>query len=449
VGLGELRLNGRVLAAAVVIAGATPFVFGLLPAWRMTPTNPAELRDGGRVAGATRRGRRLRQTIVALQTAAAVVLMVQIGLFLRTTWKLSAIAAGFDPERVLTFRVSLPPSRYAQPAAIDRFVPDLLQRLRTLPGVETAGLIDRLPIADDEQMARLTADTTIGVPTENRPLIARSAIAGDALAALRVPLRRGRLLTDADVTGDAPVALINDEAARRFWPGRNPIGSRLALDGAASAAWLEVVGVVGNLRNSDADQGPLPQVFVTASRQRSPEFAVVVKSLAADPLQLAPVIRAQVAAIDRNLPIYDIASMKQVLFDDLASTYVLSAILSAIGLIAVTLSAAGVYALVAYSVTQRRREIGVRMALGSTPGAIVRLITVHSTRPLFAGAVAGLMAATALSALLAVGVPDIDPRDPVSYVGAIVLLLVAAALATAVPARRAASVNPSETLRGD
>jgi predicted permease len=448
--VADIQLNGRVLAASLLIACATPIGFGLLPALRMAAPDPEELRDGTRAAGATRRGRRLRNVIIAVQTAAAIVLMVQIGLFIRTTWKLSDVAPGFDPARVLTFHVGLPASRYAQPESIDRFVSTLIERLRALPGVDAGGVIDRLPIADDEQMARLATEATAAEPIERRPLVARTAIAGDLLEALRVPVRRGRALTNAEITGAAPVALINEEAARRFWPSRDPIGSRLALDSVSGQeTWLDIVGVVGNLRNADVDQGPLPQVFVSASRYRSADLAVVVKSTGDDPLQLVPAVRAQVAAIDPRQPIHDIASMRQVLFDDLATTYVLSAILTTIGLVALVLSVAGVYGLVSYAVVQRRREIGVRMALGAGPASLVRLIVAQSTRPVAMGSLFGLLAAVALALLMAAGMPEVDPRDPVSYVGVILLILASALLATLVPARRAASINPVEALRAD
>jgi putative ABC transport system permease protein len=446
----DIQMNGRVLLAGLLIAGATPVGFSVLPALRMAPPDPQELRDGARAAGATRRGRRLRHLIVGLQAAAAIILMVQIGLFVRTTWKLSDVAPGFDPAQVLTFRVALPTSRYAEPQAIDRFVADLLMRLRALPGVTAAGTIDRLPIADSEAMARLTVEGATAEPIERRPLVARSAISGEFLTALQVPLRRGRAITRAESADAAPVALINEEAARRHWSGRDPIGSRFALDAVGGQEmWFEVVGIVGNLRNSDGDQAPLPQVFVASSRQPSNDIAVVVKTPATDPLALVPAIREQVAAIDPNQPIHDVSSMARVLFDDLATTYVLSAILSTIGLVALVLSAAGVYGLVAYSVTQRRREIGVRMALGARPDGIVRMIVAQSTKAVVVGGLIGLVLAAAIALLLASGIPEFDARDPVNYAGAVGMIVVAALLASVIPARRAASVNPVDALRAE
>jgi ABC-type antimicrobial peptide transport system permease subunit len=309
-------------------------------------------------------------------------------------------------------------------------------------------------------MARLTVEGDVSKPIEARPLVARTAIAGDLLTALRIPLKRGRVITATEMTDAAPVAMINEETARRFWPARDPIGSRLSLDStglprrsAADAGgpetWLEIVGVVGNLRNSDVDQGPLAQVFVSTTLQRPADFAVVVKSLGADPLQLVPAIRAQVASIDPNQPIHDVAAMRQVLYDDLATTYVLSAILLTIGLVALVLSAAGIYGLVSYTVTQRRREIGVRMALGARPGVIVRMIVAHTTRPVALGSLIGLVVAAAIALLFADGFPELDPRDPISYAGVILLIVVSALLASIVPARRATSINPVDALRAE
>jgi putative ABC transport system permease protein len=446
----EIHMNGRVLAAGLLIAFATPIGFGLMPALRMAPPDPQELRDGSRAAGATARGRRLRNLIVGLQAAAAMVLMLQIGLFLRTVWKLSDVAPGFESAQVLTFHVGLSPSRYAQPQAIDRFITDLLTRLNALPGVDSAGVIDRLPIADDEHTARLTLEATVADPPERRPVIARSAVTAGLLTALRIPLRRGRAISEAEMRDATPVVLINEEAARRFWSGRDPIGSRLALDSVTGQeTWLEVVGVVGNLRNSDVDQGPLPQVFVSTTRQRSVDIGVVIKSVGRDPLQLVPAVRAQIAAIDPAQPIHDVASMRQVLFDDLAGAYVLSAILSSVGLVALVLSAAGIFGLVSYSVAQRRREIGVRMALGARPNSIVGMIVAHSTKPVATGSVIGLVVAAAVSLLFAAGIPEMETRDPLSYTGVILLIVLTALLASLVPARRAASINPVEALRAD
>ena len=449
-GFSEIEMNGRVFAASLLIACAAPVGFGLLPALRIGAPDPQELRDGTRAAGATLRGRRMRHFVVGLQACAAMILMVQIGLFVRFTWKLEAVPSGFDPAQVVSFHVSLPAARYDSPQAIEQFITNLTTRVRGLPGVASMGVIDRLPVADSEQKARLTLEGTPLDPLEIRPLVARSTIAGDYFAAMRIPIRRGRAFSAAEMSVAAPVAIVNEEAARRFWPGRDPIGSRFALDATAGRiAWLEIVGVAGNVRNSDIDQGPFPKVYVSTSRQAPADFAVVVKSAAGNPSALVPAIRAQVASIDSNQPIFDVATMSQVLYDDLAASYILTAILTTVGLVALLLSAAGIYGLVSFSVAQRRKEIGVRMALGARPEWIVRMIVAHTARPVATGSFLGLVVAIAVSLALAAGIPELDPRDPVSYAGVILMILVVALVASYLPARRAASLNPVDALRAE
>jgi putative ABC transport system permease protein len=445
-GLAGISLNWRAVFVGVAAAFVAPLGFGLLPALRASAPDPEELRDGAR--GVTRRGRRIRNWMVALQAGAAMILMVQIGLLVRTTWALSEIAPGFDPARVLTFRVALPESQYGDAAAVGRFREQLLTQLGALPGVASVGAIDYLPVADSEPLARLTVEGAPPVPLDSRPTLARTAIAGDYLEAMRIPLRQGRTFTRSEMNDGAPVAVVSEEAARRFWPGRNPLGARLALDAKAGAeGWLEIVGVVGNARSADVDQGPLPQVFVPASTRPGGQMAVVIKSAGPDALQLVPAVRAEVARIDRNQPIHDVALMTQVLFDDLAGTYVLAALLTAVGVIALCVAAAGVYGLVSSSVAQRGREIGVRMALGARPGVVVRMVLASGARPVAAGALVGLIAAVVLAVGIGMSIPGVDARDPANYAAVALTIAAVAFLASYLPARRAARIDPLLALR--
>jgi putative ABC transport system permease protein len=376
------------------------------------------------------------------------ILLVQIGLLVRTTWKLHGVPSGFDPSGVVSFRISLSGERYVEAQSIERFTADLIARLRMVPGVASVGIIDRVPVIDPESRARLTVEGAAPTPVEARPLIARSVISGDYFSTMRIPVMQGRGFSTAEMSGTSPVALISVEAAHRFWPGRDPLGTRIALDAApGQERWLQIVGVVADIRNSDIEQGPLAQVYVPASWRPIPEMAVVVKSVGENPLQLVPSIRTQVAQIDSDQPIRDVATMSKVLFDDLASTYVLAALLSAIGLIALSLSAAGIYGIVSYSVAQRRREIGVRMALGAQPGGIVRMVVVHAAKPAAIGSLLGFVVAVVVAFAISSGIPEFEARDPVNYVGVIATIGVVTFAASYLPARRAASVNPAVTLR--
>jgi putative ABC transport system permease protein len=446
--LADIHMNWRALVVGVATTLVAPFGFGLLPALRTAAPDPQELKDGARGTGIALRGRRARSLTVALQAGAAVILMAQIGLLVSATWALSEIAPGFDPAQVLTFRVGLSESRYPAPVAINRFATELLSRLRAVPGVASAAIVDRLPIADLEPLARLTVEGTEPVTPEMRPTIARAAIAGDYFATMRIPVRRGRAFSDAEMSDAAPVALVNEEAARRFWLGADPLGARLALDAASGQeAWLNIVGIVGNLRNSDIDQGPVPQVFVPITQRPERDLAVVLKSVTPGTLQLVPAIRAEVTRIDHDQPIHDVALMTQVLFDDMAGTYVLTALLTVVGLIALCLSAAGVYGLVSSSVAQRGREIGVRMALGARPGTVVRMLIASGARPVAAGGLIGLIAAIVIAAGIGLSVPGVDARNPSNYVAVALTIAVVALVASYLPARRAASIDPVIALR--
>jgi putative ABC transport system permease protein len=281
-----------------------------------------------------------------------------------------------------------------------------------------------------------------------RPTIARAAIAGDYFSTMRIPVHRGRTFADAEMSEAAPVAIVNEEAVRRFWRGSDPLGTRLALDAmSGKEIWLNIVGVVGNLRNSDIDQGPVPQVFVLMAQQPERDLAVVVKSVTPGTLQLVPAIRAAVSRIDSDQPIHDVALMTKVLFDDMAGTYVLTALLTAVGLIALCLSAAGVYGLVSSSVAQRAKEIGVRMALGARPGAVVRMLIASGSRPVAAGSVVGLITAIVIAAGIGLSVPGVDTRNPSNYVAVAVTIAVVALVASYLPAKRAATIDPVVALR--
>ena len=446
-GLADIHMNWRALVVGVATALVAPFGFGLLPALRTAAPDPQELKDGAR-AGVAHRGRRARSLTVVLQAGAAMILMVQIALLVTATWALSNSSLGFDPAQVLTFRVGLSESRYQTPAAIAQFTTELLSRLRAIPGVASAAVVDRLPIADSEPLARLTVEGSAPVPAEMRPTIARAAVAGDYFATMRIPGRRGRTFFDAEMSDAAPVAIVNEEAARRFWPGSDPLGTRLALDATAGKeAWLNIVGIIGNLRNSDIDQGPVPQVFVLMAQRPARDLAVVVKSVTPGALQLVPAIRSAVTRIDRDQPIHDVALMTQVLYDDMAGTYVLTALLTAVGFIALCLSAAGVYGLVSSSVAQRGREIGVRMALGARPGAMVRMVIASGAKPVAAGGLVGLMTAIVIAAGIGLSVPGVDARNPSNYVAVALTIAVVALVASYLPAKRAATIDPVIALR--
>lgn len=446
-GFSEMTLNGRVLAAAVALTLLAPFGFALLPALRMSRPDMDELRQGNRGAEATR-SRRLRESLVVAQVALALILVTQVGLIGRTTWRFHNLEKGFDPAQVLTLRMDLPEAEYLDLPAVQDFFTRALDRIQALPGVTAAGTVTRLPIADRELSVRFAIQGMPLLPPESQPDAARSGVSADYLKVMRVPVIRGRGLVRTDF-GNAPaVALVNQEAARRYWPNQDPIGKRIAFE-SEKDEWIEVVGIVGNVRNSNAGLAPTPQVYLPSSWRPERSTAFVVRSAGSDPTQLAPAIRRELARLDKNQPVYDVTSMERMLVADLGGTYLLTGMLAVIAIVALCLAAAGVYGLVSFSVSQRTREIGLRMALGARPAQITGMIVARGSVPMTIGLFIGSVGAALLVSFTSKAIDDIDLRDPLAYVAVSVPLIVIALLATYIPARRATHVDPLLALRAD
>ena len=446
-GFSEMSLNGRVLAACLALTLLAPLGFALLPALRMSKPDMDELRQGNRGAESTR-GRRLRESLVVAQIALALILMTQVGLIARTTWRLHTLDKGFDPARVLTLRMDLPEAGYSDPSAVEGFFALALERIQALPGVTSAGTVTRLPIADREMRVPVVIQGMPVLAPEAQPQAARSGVSADYLNAMRIPIIRGRGLVRADF-GNAPaVALANQEAARSLWPNQDAIGKRVAFDG-GKGEWIEVVGIVGNVRNSNAGSEPTPQFYLPSSLRPERSMIFVVRSAGSDPTQLAPAIRRELAQIDKHVPVYDVTSMQRVLAADLGGTYLLTGMLAVIAVVALFLSAAGVYGLVSFSVAQRTREIGLRMALGAKPSEILGMTVARGSVPMLIGLVVGSAGATVLVSLTAKAIQEIDRTDPLAYLILGLPLVVIALLATYFPARRATQVDPLLALKAD
>lgn len=444
-GFADVQLNARVLAMGVLVALATPLGFALLPAWRLSKVRIEELRIGSR-GTENPRARRLREALVVLQVAFVLVLVTQVGLIARTTWRLHGLEKGLDPEQVLTLRIELPEPEYRDSEQVRSFFARAIERIAALPGVVSAATVSTLPIADPLQSVRFVIDGRPVPSPEDRPEGVRADISPDYLRTMTIPVIRGRGLRMADFGNAPPVVLASLESVRRFWPNEDAIGRRIAFDG-DTRVWLEVVGIVGDVRNPNAGSPPAAQFYVPSSLQPSRAAVFVVKSSGPDPTLLAPSIRRQLAALDPNVPLYDVNSMEREVFEDMGGTYLLTGMLAAIAVIALLLAAAGVYGLIAFTVSQRTREIGLRMALGALPSAVVRLMVARGSIPVTVGLVIGTAASVALISLTAAVMEEIDPRDPIAYALVWVPLLLTALAATYIPARRAARVDPLVVLR--
>lgn len=450
VGFADLRLNRRVLAAAIATSFVTPFVFAFLPALRSSRASEDGLKDVGRSRMSTVSGGRIRALLVAGQVALAMILLIQIALLVRAAWDLTNRDPGFDTRQALTFRIELPSATYSEPAVRAQFFRSVLEQTAALPSVTSAAAIDRLPVADAETLLPLTIEGAPQRPLKELPVAARAIITSDYRKTLRIPLLGGRDITATDVNTDAAVALVSEEAVRRFWSGASPIGSRIGFTSESGVdRWLTVVGVVGNVRRSDADQGPLPQVYIPLGENPPTTLAFAIRTSTPEPLALVPTIRSEVARLDPNQPVYEVASLEEVVFEDLSSTYVLMLLLGSVAIVTVCLAAAGIYGVVSFAVSQRIREIGVRMALGARPEAVSRMIAAQGTLPAAIGGIVGLLAALALALGITPSIAEVNARDPMNY-GVVALCLALVAVGSSyVPARRASRVDPAITLRAE
>jgi predicted permease len=444
---GDATVNWRVAAAGMATAFVLPLGFALVPALQSWRPDPADLKDGARTLGG-KPGHAVRRALVAVQVGLAVVLLVQISLFARTAWSLRTIESGFDPQGLLTFRIELPAAKYSEEMTA-QFYRALLTRIEGLSGVASAAAINRLPVADRELSARIRVDGAAPVDEEALPFVALTTTTSRYFETMRLAIVRGRGLTDADFARDrTPVAVVSEDAARQFWPGQDPIGARASIvSHEMPDTPLQVVGIVANVRKADLDQRTMPQVYLPLPWTAERAMAIVVRTDATDPLASIQAIRAQAAALEPNEPLFDVASMEQVLFNDQASIYTLAGLLGAIAMVALGLAGVGIYGVVSFVVTERTREIGLRMALGARPGAVLGMVMRQAAQPVAGGGLLGAPAAFALVYAMSGTFAAVDVRAPLNYVSVAVAIVLVAFIATSVPARRAARIDPLVALR--
>lgn len=446
--LTDASINGRTLAAGVVTAFLIPFAFSLLPSLRGWRPDANDLRQGARATQGP--GYRTRTVLVALQVGLAVVLLVQVVLMGRMAWTIRNATFGLDPAQVLTFKMDVSPARFADPESITRFYSALLDRIDALPGVASAGGINRLPVADRDVNVRVHVDGAPVAAPETLPSLMLASVSADYLRTMRVPVLRGRTFETTDFSGGPPVALLSEDAARQLWPRGDAIGSRatLTLPGESDRT-VQVVGVVANLRSADVFRRSMAQVYVPWTLRPDRTMAIAVRAESADPVSLTPALRATAAALQPNEPIFSVSSMEQVLFNDMASQYILTALLMAVGFLALCLAAAGIYGVVSYVVVQRTSEIGVRMALGARPSAVRRMIVSQGAWPVIGGCVLGLPLATLIALPMARAFAFITVSDPTTYIAVMGSIALVALAACYLPARRASRVDPVIALRAE
>ena len=447
-----LVVDGRVLLFALGTSVSTGLIFGLVPALQAArPDLRGMLNEGGRSGPA--RTHRVRQTLIAAEVALALVLLVAGGLMTRTLGEMVRLDPGFDSERLLTLRVSLPEQRYPDQAQALAFFDTALDRTAALPGVDAVGVTSRLPFVGSRN------NPTRSFAIEGRP----AGTAGEApsgnelivspgyLSALGVPLVSGRRLTAADSADAPPVTVVSQALATRYFANTNPVGARLRIgagDLSADTPWVSIVGVVGDIRNDDLGAQPEAQLYRPVAQQPRHAMSLLART-SGEPDALVAAMRREIQSIDPEQPIFAVQTMTLILFGDTSGPRLVIGVLGVFALLALLLAAVGIYGVVSYTATQRTREVGIRMALGAGTGDVLRLILGQGMVPVAAGMVVGLAISLAITRLIAGILFQVSPTDPLTFGGVTLLLGSVGLLASLIPAVRAGRLQPVAALRDE
>lgn len=452
-----LSLDTRVATFCAASAFLVGLVFGLIPAWQATGGSVAHvMRADGR--GATRSGGRLRSVVVTAQLAAAVLLLCGAGLLLRTLVALRDVNAGFGTDNVLTMRLSpphiTPGARYPTQEALRRLYEAVEREVRGVPGVRDVGWVTSLPL-DGSTMTM--SFEIVGEPSgdseTNRPVTSYQIVNAAYFDTVDIPLVAGRRFGAADVTGGLPVAIVDEAFARRFLRGRSPLGSRLAIRPLsvvpAAPVVREVVGVVRQVKERPNDSDAAVHVYIPQSQNAWLTAALTVRPAAGRAARLATSVRAAIARVDPKLPVTDIRTLDEVASESTSRYRFRAVLVGAFAALALLLAMVGVFGVLAYTVQQRLREFGVRIALGAGMRDVVRIVAASAARTTLAGAAVGLLGAALLSQSLATLLFNVPPLDLVTFGAALLVLIATAGLAAVVPAVRAARVDPVVAFRND
>jgi putative ABC transport system permease protein len=445
-GLKHLEVDPRVLAFTLALALLTGIMAGFAPALHISRPEVNEVLKESVRGGSYGPGRhRLRALLVVSEIALALVLLVGAGLMVKGFGNLANNEMGFDRSRVLSFHVALPESKYSDKDRIRTYYEVLAGKLQALPEVESAACVTSLPSGWSWTWEDYSAEgQTPPAPGEMRRAVFQSVTPG-FFTTLRVPLRLGRLVSKQDGPDTLPVVVISEIMARRLWPGQDPLGKRLKL-GRESELWRTIVGVVGDVKESAFDREASPTTYVPFAQAPRGSSALVVRT-SGDPLALAASASAQVKSIDPDQPAYDVRTLEQLMTDDVSGVQFSARTMMVFGVVALLLAAAGIFAVMAYSVGQRTHEIGVRMALGARQGDVLRLVVGYATKMAFAGLVIGLGCAWVLTRAMSSILFGVVRMDATTFVLFTALLGLIALVAAYIPARWAAKIDPMVALR--
>ncbi len=453
--LEKFSLDVRVLVFTLIVSILVGVIVGLIPGLRASRLNLSEtLKEGGRAFSEAPGGRRLRNLLVVLEITLTVPLLISAGLMLRSSLLLQNIDRGINLKNVLAIQISLPTAKYSTPAQTAAFYHHALERIQSEPGVESAGAVNFLPLTSLEDATVVTMEGVNPPPAGQEFTVSYRVIDQNYFRTMGIPLLGGRSFTDQDNEESHGVVMINKTMARQYWPNEDPLGRRLKPEFPSAKVpwrpesrntWLTIVGVVGDVKEKALTGQITPEIYVPYLQNPSSLMNIVVRSIS-DPLRLAPNLRRQVLAVDRDQPVSSINTMDDVFSQSLAEPKVMTSLLATFGGLALILATLGVYSVVSYSVAQRTHEIAIRAAIGAQRHHVFKMIVGHALKLVLVGVALGIGMALAVTRLLSNQLFGVTATDPPIFIVVPLLLVVVAILASFFPARRAMKVDPIAAL---
>ncbi len=447
--LNEIHMNLRVLGFTFAASVLTGILFGLVPALQISRPDVQEtIRETGRGAAGSRRQSRFRQALIVVEVALSVVLLVGAGLLFRSFMRLQSVKTGFTAEHVLTARLTPSGTNYAKQADYDKFYSQVIEKVNAIPGVQDAGLINTLPL-DKGPTAGFRVEGSPVTTPDKWPSANYRSVSPNYFRAMGIPVVQGRAYTERDTTSTPNVMIVNQKLADEEFGGENPVGKRITFgntDQNRQPVWFEIVGVVANVRSLELREEPTAEVYFAALQDYWPAMSLVVRSNV-DLSNLGGSIRQIVNDVDKSVPVSNVKMMDHIVSESITQPRFNLFLLGLFSTVAMLLSAAGIYGVTAYTVTQRTHELGIRIALGAQVSDVLKMILGQGMAVIGVGLIIGLAAAFGLMRLLRSLLYGVGENDPLTFVAITGVLLLVALLACYIPARRATKVDPLEALR--
>lgn len=450
--LEEASVDLRLLGFTFLVSLLTGLAFGIWPALHASGGSLNQsLKDAGLKASEGKQRRRSRNVLIATELALAQVLLIGAGLLMVSYVRASQIDPGFNPDHVLSAKIAPSAKKYPDPKSRVQFYSQVIEQLRTLPGVKSVGMVMNLPLSGASMNRGFRVEGRPEPKADENVAMDYQVVNNDYFATLEIPILRGRGLTEQDDETAARVIVVNEAMATRYWPNENPVGKRMAIgESSKDTSWRTIVGVVGNVRHAGLTEEPVPCAFIDYRQdiESWSRMAFVMKTKT-EPSSLMSTVRSSLVAIDPQQPVYAIEPLAKLIESSVAPRRFVMSLIGSLAFVALALALVGIYSVISFSVNERTREIGIRMALGAKRADVLRMVLVQGMRVSAVGIIAGLAIAFALTRLLRTLLFEVSATDPGTFVCVVGLMTMVALLACYFPARRATEVDPLVALRSD